>query len=278
MRFIDTSSLRLVEIDESSSPRYAVLSHTWGQESDEISFSDMKILQVNNMRRVEAVQPILAKSGFAKIRDSALLALGQGINYIWIDTCCIDKTSSAELSEAINSMFRWYQNSVVCYALLSDVSGNPNEAPPGPFYYESSESAKRDALVPFGAVVAQTVRQSRWFTRGWTLQELIAPRNVMFFSRYWKLLGTKRDISGFPGLISDITRIQLEVLTGSQPLESVSIANRMQWASHRQTSRPEDAAYCLMGIFDVNMPLLYGEGARAFIRLQKEILQGTDSI
>ena len=165
-------------------------------------------------------------------------------------SCCIDKTSSAELTEAINSMFRWYRNSTVCYAYLADVS------------------ASKSTSVVLKDVVVKQLEHSRWFRRGWTLQELIAPSNVVFYSKYWNRLGTK---SGLSSIISSITKIQQPFLN-SENLPSASIAQKMSWASHRETSRPEDMAYCLLGIFDVNMPLIYGEGKNAFQRLQDEIM------
>lgn len=158
-------------------------------------------------------------------------------------SCCIDKTSTAELSESINSMFRWYQKAKVCYAYLEDVD-------------DVSEFAR-----------------SRWFTRGWTLQELIAPKDLYFYSTNWALLGNKNDLQGD---LETITGISRDVLSGATHSRKVCIATRMRWAANRQTTRIEDIAYCLMGIFDVQMPLLYGEGKRAFARLQQEIMRGSD--
>ena len=160
--------------------------------------------------------------------------------------CCIDKTSSAELSEAINSMFSWYQNAAICYAYLSDV---PKCA---------------DVLT-----VDSMFSRSRWFTRGWTLQELIAPNNLTFFSMDWHPFGTKVELSS---RVSSITGIERTFLSGKD-LESASTAKRMSWAASRKTSRVEDIAYCLLGIFDINMPLIYGEGKKAFRRLQEEIMK-----
>ncbi|KAK3990675.1 hypothetical protein QBC44DRAFT_358106 [Cladorrhinum sp. PSN332] len=172
-----------------------------------------------------------------------------GLLYAWIDTCCIDKASSAELSEAINSMFKWYRQAVICYAYLADVSDVGDDD-----HHEASDSS-------FSA--------SKWFTRGWTLQELIAPVKLRFFDSKWKRIGDKQTLES---AIHIITRIDVEVLRGGN-LKDVSVARRMSWASDRQTTREEDIAYCLMGIFDINMPMLYGEGKKAFIRLQEEILK-----
>lgn len=162
-----------------------------------------------------------------------------GYEYVWIDTCCIDKTSSAELSEAINSMFAWYQEAKVCYAYLFDVPDRPLKA-------------------------------SRWFTRGWTLQELIAPREVIFYDGNWRNLGDRTSLGP---RISQCTRIPESILSGEKDLDTFSTAQRMSWAAERQTTRVEDRAYCLMGLFGVNMPLIYGEREAAFIRLQEEILR-----
>lgn len=156
--------------------------------------------------------------------------------------CCIDKTSTAELSEAINSMFRWYRKAEICYAYLADVKGTTDLA------------------------------QSRWFTRGWTLQELCAPAVIIFYSSNWQYIGSKFELRE---RLQHITGIEEEVLTTGQ-IYTVSVARRMSWAANRQTTRVEDLAYCLMGIFDVNMPLLYGEGKRSFIRLQEEIMKVSD--
>ena len=209
-------------------PKYAILSHTWGAE--EITIDDMR-----NGRRIDS-------GGYRKIQECCATAAKNNYQYLWVDTCCIDKTSSAELSEAINSMYRWYEEADVCYAYLSDVPS-----------------------VNFTG--------SRWFTRGWTLQELIAPKEVIFFDKKWNVLGTRDSLQLE---ILERTNIPLGILDGSQSLETMSIAQRMSWASERQSTRIEDIAYCLMGIFGINMPLLYGEGDKAFIRLQEEIMNVSD--
>ncbi|KUJ12213.1 uncharacterized protein LY89DRAFT_700119 [Mollisia scopiformis] len=178
-----------------------------------------------------------------KISKCCDIALSDGFEYVWVDTSCIDKTSSAELSEAINSMYRWCQHSHVCYAILSDV---PSDEDP-----ELEE--------------------------GWTLQELIAPATLIFYGREWKEIGTK---SNLIDIIVQVSRVHKKVLSGEKELRHCSIAQKMSWASARRTTRLEDIAYCLMGIFDVNMPLLYGEDSKAFFRLQEQILNASldDSI
>jgi hypothetical protein len=236
MRLLNSHTLELHEYWGRNIPRYAILSHTWGDE--EVSFQDVK---EGSMK---------AKAGYKKIEYACMQAKMDDYGYCWVDTCCIDKTSSAELSEAINSMYNWYKNATVCYAFLPDVAAS---------------SAGND-IAPDGFA------ESRWFTRGWTLQELIAPSTVIFYGMSWAKLGTK---STLRDEVSAITGIDARILDGHDP-GTTSIARRMFWASNRQTTREEDMAYCLMGIFDINMPLLYGEGEKAFIRLQEEIMKASD--
>lgn len=230
MRLLDTTTFELHEFFDRKIPPYAILSHTWGE--GEVSFQEL--LSGDGV----------FKRGYAKIRRCCELAASDGFEYAWVDTCCIDKTSSAELSEAINSMYRWYRFSEVCYVFLADVPAN----------------------------VQQALCRSKWFTRGWTLQELIASPSVMFFDSQWRELGTKDSLGS---LITEITQISREVLQDANKMERFSVAQKMSWASRRVTTRVEDIAYCLLGIFGVNMPLLYGEGEHAFIRLQEEIMKNT---
>ncbi|KAL1592838.1 hypothetical protein SLS60_011254 [Paraconiothyrium brasiliense] len=174
-----------------------------------------------------------------------------------MNTCCIDKTSSAELQESINSMYKWYKESAVCLVFLNDIA-------PG-------VAAPIDTQTTFEAP-SNAFTKSRWLTRGWTLQELVAPTSVLFYYQDWTLMGDKRE---FLGQLSDATGIPIFVLENGE-LSELSLAERMSWACYRQTTRVEDMAYCLLGIFDIQMPLLYGEGEKAFIRLQEEILKSTD--
>lgn len=233
MRLINTTTLALEEFPGHEDLHYAVLSHRW--EPGEVSLQEYESGASQD------------KPGYQKIRRFCLLAAEDGYPYAWVDTCCIDKTSSAELSEAINSMFRWYSHSGACYAFLSDV--------------QADEDMPMDRSV--------------WFGRGWTLQELLAPAEVRFFDRNWTALGTKRELCG---LINRVTNIDRVVLANGRFLHGVfSTAQIMSWAARRVTTRPEDRAYSLMGLFDVHMPLLYGEGgARAFQRLQEEIIRQSD--
>ena len=189
------------------------------------------------------------RKGFSKIQNCCALARSDGWEYVWIDNCCIDKKSSADLSEAINSMYRWYKDAVVCYAYLADISVSVGRTDsPG-----------------------KKLRESRWFKRGWTLQELLASKFMTFYDRDWIDVGTKHSLRH---LISDATGIDTSHLFKPEP---ASAAAKMSWASARETTRPEDIAYSLLGLFDVNMPLLYGEGAaKAFERLQHEIIRSRD--
>lgn len=235
--------MKMEELVSSANHVYAVLSHTWGEE--EVSFRQYLTPEARLM------------AGYRTIEHSCALALRSRLPYLWIDTCCIDKSSSAELSEAINSMYRWYRDAAVCYVHLSDMKHCKD-------YQNRSED---------GSIVSknfQMLQACRWFTRGWTLQELLAPRNVEFYDQNWVLIGTKRRMWG---LLSRITGIKPRHLWKSQ---EASVAQKMSWAANRQTTRTEDIAYSLLGLFNVNMPLLYGEGEKAFKRLQHEILQSTN--
>lgn len=227
-------------------PPYAILSHTWGPE--EVTFKD----------HTEKGRESIEKKGYDKIRSCCQLAESEGFQYVWIDTCCIDKSSSAELTEAINSMFQWYRDAAICYAYLSDVDGSED---PAKFSEDDGQS-----------VIGSSFTRSRWFTRGWTLQELLAPSEVIFLAADWSEIGTKKSLRS---AVSRVTQISEDVLQECR-WDLSSVAQKMSWAASRQTTRPEDAAYCLMGLFDVNMPLLYGEGSKAFSRLQQEIMQRTE--
>ncbi|KAH7087186.1 heterokaryon incompatibility protein-domain-containing protein [Paraphoma chrysanthemicola] len=254
MRLLDATTQTFREFDDSYIPAYAILSHRW--EDGEMTYQELRDEPAKAKR----------KKGFEKIQLCCRHALKEDLDYTWIDTCCIDKTSSAELSESINSMYRWYRNAAVCYAYLSDV-----QAP--------SESKKHDnsrRLLSNEEPTASEFRASKWWSRGRTLQELIAPQNLKFFANDgqegWAELGGKRAL--LP-LVKHITGIPRDILRGAD-VRICSTAMRMSWASDRETTRLEDRAYCLLGIFDVNMPLLYGEGKKAFLRLQEEIMKQSD--
>ncbi|KAH8651169.1 heterokaryon incompatibility protein-domain-containing protein [Xylariales sp. PMI_506] len=236
MRLLNSCTWEIREfVSDYTIPPYAIVSHTWGD--GQISFRDW---QFCCSREVQQMQ------GFSKIEYCCAQAAQDGIEWVWIDTCCIDKTSSAELSEAINSMFSWYRNAVVCYAYLDDMPRR----------------------ISFSAI-EKSLPRCRWFTRGWTLQELIAPTDLLFFSKDWHRVGTKKSLGS---LLSRITGIE-EIFLNGEELESASVSKKMSWAANRETTRTEDMAYCLLGIFNINMPLLYGEGKKAFQRLQQEIMK-----
>ncbi|KAH7418866.1 NACHT domain-containing protein [Cadophora sp. MPI-SDFR-AT-0126] len=238
LQYNSDGNFSLTEFFDNAIPEYAILSHRWGTE--EATFED---LQKGIGRK---------KAGYEKIRFCGEQARGDGLKYFWVDTCCIDKSSSTELAEALNSMFRWYRNAARCYVYLFDVSAVKQKA--GDTSTECTwESAFRD---------------SEWFTRGWTLQELLAPRAVEFFSQQGKRLGDK-EILGRQ--IQEVTGIPISALEGA-PLSQFSIEERLSWAENRQTTRPEDKAYSLLGMFGIHLLPIYGEGKEhAFRRLKKEI-------
>ena len=232
MYLINTETVRLKKFTSQQRLRYAILSHRWTKKEvyfTDISSKDFQLLSSSN-----------------KLQGAIKQARQDGFKYLWIDSCCIDQQSSAELSEAINSMYRWYQAADACYIYLQDLD------------VENWQ---------------ESLGKSKWFTRGWTLQELLAPRKAVVYDSRWRFLGDKVVLVD---KISSITGIPGEALrTGD--LNSYSVAQKMAWAAKRVTTRPEDQAYCLMGLFDVNMPLLYGEGGyRAFVRLQEEIIRHSD--
>jgi hypothetical protein len=220
-------------------PSYAILSHTWGaDDDDEVTFDDIK----NGSGKSKV-------SGYAKIQFCGKQAWRDGLQYFWVDTCCIDKASHAELSQAIASMFRWYRNAARCYVYLADVSARK--------YYNSQADRTWESAF----------RKSRWFTRGWTLQELLAPKLVEFYSLEGQRLGDRNTLEQE---VYEITEIPLTALRGTPPSQ-FSVDERLRWAAKRETKMKEDKAYCLMGIFEVFLPLIYGEEENAFIRLREEI-------
>jgi hypothetical protein len=221
-------------------PQYAILSHTWGPDAEEVTFRDFKKGTGDQ------------KDGYQKIRFCAEQARSDGLRHFWVDTCCIDKSNLTELSEAINSMFHWYRQAARCYVYLSDVSIAGRE--------QNSEQLRAQWELSF--------RTSKWFTRGWTLQELLAPASVEFFTREGQRIGDKNSLEQE---IHEITGIALSALRGCD-LSRFDIDERFKWAKTRTTTREEDWAYCLLGIFGVHMPLIYGERkAHAVRRLRWEI-------
>lgn len=246
MRVINTATLKLewfAGLPQSQNGElkdFAILSHTWG--ANEVTFKEFADPNVSSL------------TGYHKVKQTCRLARVMGISYAWIDSCCIDKSSSTELSEAINSMFKWYSLAKVAYAYLDDWD--------------------REAKLDSGK--SQDLKKCKWFTRGWTLQELIAPKEILFYDASWTLQGSK---SSLVAHLSRITNIEKQILKNTRSLRQVPVATRMSWAAHRSTTIEEDVAYCLIGIFDVNIPMLYGEGAtKAFIRLQEAILSSVNDL
>lgn len=235
MRLLNTTTLVLHYFCDDV-PLYVILSHVWGK--GEVTFDDIGKPYAKDM------------VGYKKIVKCCEQAVRDGFEWVWIDTCCIDKKSSAELSEAINSMYRWYWQAEICYAYLQDVPEleNPTEQ-------------------------NSVFQKSRWFQRGWTLQELLAPDMVEFYGQSWGCIGTKLSLLD---TVQAATNIEKWYLVNRDTIKTASIAIKFSWASLRQTTRAEDMAYCLLGLVDINMPMLYGEGQRAFFRLQLEIMKQTN--
>ncbi|RII14846.1 hypothetical protein CUC08_Gglean003768 [Alternaria sp. MG1] len=239
----DGRSLSLQEFFDDEIPEYAILSHTWYRDSEEVSYQDF----INDTGK--------HKRGYGKIQFCAKQVISENLKYFWVDTCCrlvigtnISRAQliegHAELTESINSMFEWYKQALVCYVWLDDLASD----------------VKPEIGFP----------SCRWFSRGWTLQELLAPNQVEFYNHAGDCIGSKQRHAD---IISKITRIPRGVLFRPQQIFDETIATRMSWASKRKTKRREDIAYSLLGIFDVYMPLIYGEGVRAFRRLQEEIIK-----
>ncbi|KAJ8127669.1 hypothetical protein O1611_g5969 [Lasiodiplodia mahajangana] len=235
----------LASFEAADVPKYAILSHTWEKtpqgESAEVTFQEFK----RNESTPRNFQ------GWEKIRHACQQAQLLKLDYIWIDSCCIDQANVAELSEAINSMYQWYSDATVCLVYLSDWEG-------------------------------LGLGHCRWFTRGWALQELVAPCYVRFYNSRWSYIGSKDHTNREQ--LAQITGIDQQILGATSPaqirdrLSRTPICQRMSWASMRETTKVEDVAYCLLGIFDIQMPLLYGEGETAFIRLQQRIAETTNDL
>ncbi|KAI4220244.1 MAG: hypothetical protein L6R36_007753 [Xanthoria steineri] len=232
MRFINAGTLEFVYVPDSElgceENKYAVLSHRWGAARDEVSFQD-----------IEESREYSHKKGFAKLKGFCDLAARSGCRYCWIDTCCINKGDAMEMNEAINSMYRWYEESYICIIYLEDVPTRP-------------------------------LFDSVWFDRGWTLQELIAPKEANFYDQNWQFIASK---TGLSQDLSTKTGIPEMVLNHTIQPSACSIAQRMSWAADRETTRVEDRAYSLLGIFAISMPQIYGEREMAFLRLQRAIIQ-----
>ena len=225
-------------------PPYAILSHTWGSDNEEVNFRDI------TKGRGQS------KEGWQKLEFCGEQAASDELRYFWVDTCCIDKSNSEELGRAIRSMYRWYEQAAQCYAYLADVEG-----------IDARGKRRKDWEYAF--------RNSRWFTRGWTLQELIAPDTVTFFSSDGVRLGSKG--GSLQKIIREVTGIPKEVLRGT-PVSGYSVKERLSWYGNRQTKEEEDEVYSQMGILDTMIITAYGEGKRnAWRRLNIE-LAGTERL
>ena len=232
---------------------YAILSHVWGE--NEQSFQGTQELRIScansaiDLASRNVFGPVMSSNprdhSSPKVRQSCIVAERYGYKWIWNDTCCIDKTSSTELTEAINTMFRYYELSQMCFAYLADVSSA-----------SSADPTNREFCT------------SRWHERGWTLQELIAPESVVFLSREWEYFGNKHDLAS---VLESVTHVPSSLLKGEEDIDRFSVAQRMSWAIGRKTTRLEDRGYSLLGIFGITMTVLYGEGNRAFGRFQEKL-------
>lgn len=250
MRLLETETkdgYTFRKFDDHDVPPYAILSHTW-EEDQEVTFDDIIEDKKRRSRKARACLHRLhlcpLKKGYDKLRFCARQAARDGLRYFWVDTCCINKTDETETQESINAMFRWYQNAAKCYVYLSDVSSGSQR-----------RNARPSAWIP--AFV-----KSRWFTRGWTLQELLAPSQVEFFSKEGVYLGSRLDLKQH---IYDITNIPPTALSGA-PLADFSVDERLSWAVGRQTTKKEDEVYCLLGMFGIDLPFQYGEQYEGALR------------
>ncbi|KAK4624512.1 hypothetical protein CLAFUW4_05692 [Fulvia fulva] len=258
MRLINIHTGQMKTFLGSDRPPYAILSHCWGTE--EVSFNACTAA-LNNGGQL----PNNKVTQFcAYLRSgSSQSTIPKAITWAWIDTCCIDKESSSELSEAINSMYNWYQDSWESIAYVQDVTAAPCA--------EGCRSRCQECIATL-----RQFEESRWFTRGWTLQELIAPQKLIFVNNNWQNFGSGATIVPrielpMSQIIERVIRVPLILLEDPDQLVDYSMAQRMSWAATRDTTRSEDQAYCLIGLLGVNMSLLYGEGGQAWIRLQHEI-------
>lgn len=261
MRLLSTADSRTFkEVVTADIELYAILSHCWiqGPYQNEVSYQQLLAERYSK-----------DSLGWQKIAECCSIAKQRKIDWVWIDTCCIDKSSSAELSETINSMYGWYERASECYVFLHDFYGSTLP----PLEQMDGEDRWKRKLCDGTIADVESFVDCRWFKRGWTLQELLAPRSVIFFNSKYEIVGTRSELAG---IIAHATNIDVRYLTRQLKIKNASIAERMSWACGRATTRPEDMAYSLLGIFDVNIPPMYGEGERAFLRLQLEIIKQSD--
>lgn len=254
MRCLNTSTYELTNDDDPefrADPRYAILSHRW--VGPEISFQTLRPGDLID-RRLQTPQLNKIRGACAKARQEK-----PPLKWLWDDTCCIDKTNAVEESRSINSMFEWYSSAVVCYTYLHDVVwSGPSVTPSVQMFKRQDEAGMQSDL------------ESEWFERGWTLQELLAPRHLEFYDREWRFMGTKKHLAS---ILQAVTGINGKYLTGENPIQTASIANRMSWMAGRNTKEVEDIAYSMLGILGITMTPQYGEGKNAFMRLQKTLME-----
>ncbi|KAI3328515.1 heterokaryon incompatibility protein-domain-containing protein [Ustulina deusta] len=278
MRLLKTRQYELIETNDIPDPfpQYAILSHTWISPKDEITYQDFK------HRKGDIENDIFKQKGWAKLKRYCDRAVKDGWDWAWMDTCCIDKTNPADTQEAINAMFRWYQNAGICYAYLEDVDVNKVLDRPGLangnllMDLDLDTIAGKDNVAdptsfPHMALRAFMIK-AKWFTRGWTLQELLAPPYLVFVDHAWRRIGTRES---WADEIERASKIEARHLASFNPTDFTlcSIAMRLSWASRRETTVEEDETYSLLGLFGISLPLIYGEGRlRAFNRLQRELI------
>lgn len=274
MRLLDTTTfeLRLDSQEFFQAEGYAILSHRW--VGAEITFDEIA-QHAPSLR--DAGEQHMKSPQLDKIRGACEVARKQGFRWMWIDNCCINKSSATEEAESINSMFKWYRDARVCITYLSDVRSGVSPNPPE---YEAVIEPSTKKSHPPEKHAQDSVFQrfdrdepSEWFSRGWTLQELLAPRDMDFYDTDWKYIGTKTSLAT---QIQHITGIDADYLTGARHFRKACIATKMSWAAGRTTTRVEDIAYSLFGLFSITMTPQYGEGPRAFMRLQQELLATTE--
>jgi heterokaryon incompatibility protein (HET) len=236
MRLINVRTLDLRKFNQHP-PRYAILSHRWIDEQ-EICLQDWEVYVAN---QDPLSSQIKCKSGFIKIQNACIQAQKRGFEWLWADTVCIDKRDNSEVTKSVNLMFSWYQSASVCFAYMHEVSNNN----------------QRLKWTEDNAVVRKT---PEWFTRGWTLQELLAPKKLLLSDQDWNCIGDRENCAQ---VITKFTGIPLSALCGKD-IQSYSYADRLAWAKGRQTTEPEDRVYSLLGLLGVSLPAVgYGIGLKA---------------
>jgi hypothetical protein len=252
MRLINvkTKQLRELSKEEKGPEKYAILSHTSGRSETEVSVEDLTNFE---SKTEEAKAKVQGKEGWWKIFKACQKAISDGHEWLWADSCCIDRSIPEEWSNSVKSMFDLYKEAAVCYAFLEDVAKFTDDTKPKSSYRFNEDHFKR----------------SEWFTQLWTLQALIVPRKVKFFDKRFSSIGTRRTLRS---VISDATGIDEHVLKGTKSLNDVSVATRISWAAIRPTAKEKDMIYCLMGILGVMINVDAGHDAdQAFFELQRKV-------